>query len=181
MPLLENMYDRRGRPICRICARAITRDDNVALGDTMIHGRCAAQPGMRKPAALGSTDEMARNATLQRRPWATAAAMPALVRQAAEPDGAGRGFWSRMPYGRKSAVRRTTFTPSDPDAFHRRFERIRERADRETAKAGQPAPAGRGNDARSAATYAGWHSPTGRTRRRVSPLPPRPARRRLTS
>jgi CheY-like chemotaxis protein len=50
MPLLENPYDRRGRPICRVCARAITPEDKVALEDAMIHGRCAEKPGARKRA-----------------------------------------------------------------------------------------------------------------------------------
>jgi hypothetical protein len=48
MPLLENTYDLRGRPICRVCARPITPEDKVALEDAMIHGRCAAKPGVRR-------------------------------------------------------------------------------------------------------------------------------------
>jgi hypothetical protein len=51
MPLWENTYDRRGRPICRVCARAITPEDKVALEDAMIHGRCSAKPGGRTRTA----------------------------------------------------------------------------------------------------------------------------------
>ena len=45
MPLLENKHDRRGRPICPQCARAISPRDGVALmEDSMIHAYCAPRP-----------------------------------------------------------------------------------------------------------------------------------------
>ena len=53
MPITENTYDRRGRPICQICANPITPEDNVALvGASMIHGHCASQPAGRSPVTL---------------------------------------------------------------------------------------------------------------------------------
>jgi hypothetical protein len=49
MPILENNHDRRGRPICPVCDRPITPEENVVLlGESMIHGHFALQSGGSK-------------------------------------------------------------------------------------------------------------------------------------